>query len=146
MARTTHKFTPGFSLIEVTISLGIASFALIALLGLVPLALGTLRQSMDVSTETQIFQQLASEANTLDFSAVTNSSFASGFPRFYDESGARITSVQSASYKVALTLSTCSVPGAAAASPARRLGFQVIKLHNAGTPSSQNLWIVDNGR
>lgn len=149
----------GFSLIEVIISLGIVSFALIGLIGLMPLGLSTLRQSITVNTETEISQTLAGEAQMLDFSKVTdpNSAYNTDFPRYYNDVAERTatpptsTTISADSiYKVALVTTTCSLPGIppnSPPSPALRLVFQITNLHKAGaTQDYYSLWVVNNGR
>lgn len=57
----------GFSLIEVTIALGIVAFAVVAILGLLPTGLNTLRHSMDETIQAQILQTISGRAVIADF-------------------------------------------------------------------------------
>jgi uncharacterized protein (TIGR02598 family) len=50
----------GFSLVEVTMAIGIVAFAFVALLGLLPTGLGVFRQSIDSSNQMWIMQNLNS--------------------------------------------------------------------------------------
>lgn len=56
-----------FSLIEVTIALGIFSFAIIPIIGLVSLGMGTLRDSMDVTVQTELIRKTVVEAMRIPF-------------------------------------------------------------------------------
>lgn len=63
-----HRFSAGFSLVEVTIAIGIFAFVIVAILGLFPVAL---RQRSDAALETravlvaqQIFESIRGSTNT----------------------------------------------------------------------------------
>jgi len=73
----------GFSLVEVTIALGVTAFALVALFGMLPTGLNLFRSSMDVSVKSQIAQQLVSEAMQTDFETILTQE--DGFRYFNDE-------------------------------------------------------------
>lgn len=60
----------GFSLIEVTFAIGILSFCMIAIMGLVAVALGTSRQSIDKNLEARILQNIRSELLRKPFSGL----------------------------------------------------------------------------
>lgn len=70
--RRVALFSVGFSLIEVVLCLGIISFAMVSLLGLMPVGLRAFRQSIDVTTQSQIAQQIMSEAQLADWSGPGN--------------------------------------------------------------------------
>jgi uncharacterized protein (TIGR02598 family) len=74
----------GFSLVEVVIAVGIISFSLIALMGLLPVGLKTLQESTDTTTQATVFQNIVMEAQQIDFSTLTNSALTN---RFYDAEG-----------------------------------------------------------
>lgn len=56
-----------FSLVEVTIATGIASFGIIALLALLPSGLNMFRDAMNVTVSSQIAQRLIKEAVQTDY-------------------------------------------------------------------------------
>ena len=60
----------GFSLVEVTLALGIISVSLLSLIGLLPAGLGVLRESMESTVHAQIVQRIASELVTTDFAGL----------------------------------------------------------------------------
>ena len=72
----------GFSLVEVVIAIGILSFAMVPLLGMLPTGLNTFRNSIDRSVSTQIAQQILNEARQTDF---TNLPSLQGNRYFTDE-------------------------------------------------------------
>ena len=69
-----------FSLIEVVIAIGIFSFAFIALLGLVPVALQASRDSLDLSNATHLANFLKNEVTRTNFGSSPVS------PRWFDAS------------------------------------------------------------
>ncbi len=57
----------GFSLIEVTIAMAIASVALVTLIGMLPQGMDTMREAGDMAIEARIHQQLLGEIQMADF-------------------------------------------------------------------------------
>lgn len=57
----------GFSLVEITMALGIISVAFVALMGVLPTGLKSFRDSIDRSVTAQIVQRLVNEARQTDF-------------------------------------------------------------------------------
>jgi uncharacterized protein (TIGR02598 family) len=60
----------GFSLIEITLSIGIIAFAFVALLGLLPTGMAVFRDAMDTSVTAQISQRIAGEIQETEFSSL----------------------------------------------------------------------------
>jgi len=60
MKRQSVQGTEGFSLVEVTLALGLTAFCLLALLGLVPVGLDSMRDSNDESGATTCLEQVSS--------------------------------------------------------------------------------------
>jgi uncharacterized protein (TIGR02598 family) len=96
----------GFSLVEVTLALGLVGFAVIAVLGLLPTGLTTLRQSMDDTVEAQIVQAIAAQSVIANFTNLTNVSY-------FDDEGQPTKSLASARYTVTVTTNAPVFPGGA---------------------------------
>ena len=62
----------GFTLIEVTLAIGIVAFAFVALFGLIPTGLTMFRNSIDTSISTQILQQVTDNAQQTDFDVLVD--------------------------------------------------------------------------
>ncbi len=62
----------GFSLVEVTLALGVFAVAFLALFGLLPRGLEIFRQAMGVSIGAQIAQRVINEAQQTDFDVLTD--------------------------------------------------------------------------
>lgn len=76
----------GFSLIEVVIALGVAAFALVTLMGLLPSGLKTFKGTMNSAVGSQIAQRVFSDIQIADWSSLTSTN------RFFDEQGNELTS------------------------------------------------------
>lgn len=71
-------------------SIGIIAFAFVALFALVPTGLTTFRESIDMSNETWIMQNMNSMVQTTDFREIENLDFEkSGEIYYFDEEGKR---------------------------------------------------------
>ncbi|RYD66697.1 MAG: hypothetical protein EOP84_31025, partial [Verrucomicrobiaceae bacterium] len=61
------KKSPGFSLVEVALALGVISFAIIALLGLVVTSHNTARESVDKTDSSLLFQKVVNQLRLKPF-------------------------------------------------------------------------------
>jgi uncharacterized protein (TIGR02598 family) len=78
----------GFSLVEISLALGIIAFAFIALLGLLPVGLQTFRQAIDTGNEARIMQSFMTKLEATEFSRIRDLDFEKGDEIFYfDEEG-----------------------------------------------------------
>lgn len=75
-----------FSLVEVVLAVGVAAFALVALLGLLPAGLKTFRGSMNTAVGSQIAQRIFNDMQVSDWSNISNT------VRFFDEQGTETAS------------------------------------------------------
>jgi uncharacterized protein (TIGR02598 family) len=77
----------GFSLVEVTMAIGIVAFAFVALLGLLPTGLGVFRQSIDSANQMWIMQNLNSMVQVTPWDKIPD---LEKFTFYFDEE-ARLT-------------------------------------------------------
>jgi uncharacterized protein (TIGR02598 family) len=75
-----------FSLVEVVLALGICSFAMIGIVGMIPVGLSTFKGAMETTAQAQIVQALASEVLLTDYQTLTGSTGRTA-PSFYNEQG-----------------------------------------------------------
>jgi len=89
----------GFSLVEVVMALGIMSFALMGLVGLLPAGLSQFRQAIDLTVKAQIAQELISMVQRTDYADLAALG-TSGQPAvyYYDSEGAKLTGADEAYY------------------------------------------------
>jgi uncharacterized protein (TIGR02598 family) len=95
----------GFSLVEVTLSLSLVSFAFVAVLGLLPTGLTTLRDSMNQTVEAQILQSISSRAVISRFTNLTDNTL------YFDDEGLPVETATNAYYTVNVTTDDASFPG-----------------------------------
>lgn len=92
-----------FSLVEVTLSLGILSFAFLSVVGLLPVGLEVSREAMDLTVSQQITSGLVQEVQQTDFSGLERMAAESvARPRCFDDQGGRVFGDGSAGYRAAL--------------------------------------------
>jgi uncharacterized protein (TIGR02598 family) len=102
-----------FSLVEITMAIGIVSFAFLGVFGLIPTGLNTFRQAMDASVGSQIAQRVINDAQQTDFNTLiggnTSAFQQSSTPRYFDDQGNEVTTAGGAIYQV----NTCITPATA---------------------------------
>jgi uncharacterized protein (TIGR02598 family) len=122
------KQAGGFSLIELTIALGIVGFALVAILGLVPIGMKAFQDAMRLNAEAEIVQTIARELEntpwkrTADIGLPTNppnglKDYLDSFPIYFDDEGREVGSGatpptdKAATYAVTVLLDESKVQG-----------------------------------
>lgn len=65
--RAAHRRQRGFSLVEVTLAIGVVGFAFVAVLGLLPVGLHVFRAGIDTTVQSQIVQRVVADAQQTDF-------------------------------------------------------------------------------
>ena len=106
-----RKFAAAFSLIEVTLALGLVSIAVLPVMGLLPGGLTTLRQSMNHTVETQIVQAIAAQSVISPFSALATGA------RYFDDEGFPVSSAADPRrrYTATVTVNPPAYPGSTTA-------------------------------
>jgi uncharacterized protein (TIGR02598 family) len=90
----TTRETGGFSLIEVTIAMAIASVALVTLIGLIPQGMDTMRQAGDQAIMGRIHQQILNEIQLTPFEDEAGVSMLdkfNGVEFYYDAQGEELS-------------------------------------------------------
>ena len=117
---STRKIVAAFSLIEVTVAIGIVSFAFVSLLGLIPLGLDNFHWAMNSSVGSQIGQAVLNDAQQTDFSTLTGGqatpflmAAGSNTILYFDDQGNALPSAVGAIYQaIALVTPVTMVPNA----------------------------------
>jgi uncharacterized protein (TIGR02598 family) len=76
--RTPNGNAAAFTLVEVSIAVGILAVAMVALLGLMPAGMTNFRKAMDTSTTAQIAQRILLDMQQADFDQILDTKHASG--------------------------------------------------------------------
>ncbi len=79
-----------FSLIEVVLALGVVSFAMVGLVGLLPVGLSVSRQAIDVTIQSQMAQTLR---NQVQLGGLTNVDQWAGQQLYFDNQGLQVSGV-----------------------------------------------------
>ncbi len=141
--RSVPPRTQGFTLVEVTMAIGIISFALLTMIGLLPAGLGALRDSNQQSVNAQILQRTSAGLVVAGFPNRTDFSGFSGTNLYFDSEAQLLSSSAGARYQAAVTVLPPSVPGVEGsdaldfASSLKRLGIAIsrVDVPNAATNS-----------
>ncbi|PTX93015.1 hypothetical protein DB345_15365 [Spartobacteria bacterium LR76] len=141
----------GFTLIEVTISLGIVAFVMVSLVGLLPAGLSNFQTAISQTIESQIVQGLSEEIALTDFS---NLSDLAGKKFTYDNSGISTiagdpATIYTATVKLEAVDSLASYPVRLQDSAARNEAYNVrIQISRVNQPQQINQYslIVANKR
>lgn len=103
----------GFTLVEVTMAIGIFSFGFVAMIGLLPVGLNVSRQAIETTISSQIVQQLTTQALQTDFSLLEKLEEAK--PYYFDDQGKELAAndgqsetslMEKSSYKAGFAVDT----------------------------------------
>jgi len=101
-----------FSLVEITVAIGIVAFAFMGILGLIPTGLNTYRQTINLSVGSNIAQKVVREVQQTDFTTLiggnTSAFQQSSTPRYFDEQGNELSATAQA--KAIYQVNTCIIP------------------------------------
>lgn len=93
--RRPSRGAAGFSLVEVTLAIGIIAFAFVALFGLLPTGMTTFRAAVDSTNDTSMMQDLSSMVQVTAWKEVDGLAEDKGGDIYYfDEEGRRTDSKQ----------------------------------------------------
>ncbi len=81
---TTRK--AAFTLLETVLAIGVVSFAMVSMIGLIPSGLGTFRKAMNLTVETTIVQNVSSEILRTDYNNLGPATY------YYNQEGCKVTS------------------------------------------------------
>jgi uncharacterized protein (TIGR02598 family) len=113
----------GFSLIEVTIAMGVMAFAAIAILGIIPNGLAAATRSSQTTIAARLASEVQSEIQQVGFASFSTNSTNT---TYFDGDGKILTSNTGAVYDVYRSVEDCNLPGASAGS-FKRVIVQVVK-------------------
>ncbi len=101
-ARHDRAFRRGrsdaFTLVESVVAIGIVSFAMLSILGLIPVGLGTFRQAMSLTVETTIVQAVSGELMRADYTNLASTNI------YFDQEGNKVAESDKQSIYVARVL------------------------------------------
>jgi uncharacterized protein (TIGR02598 family) len=147
----------GFSLVEVTLAIGIVSFAFLAILGLIPIGLQTFRSAIDTSVSAQIFQRVINEAQQTDFDTLVDRPHLPDYPslppagftfrapsvgapalRYFDDQGNECPATKAIYYVNTRIIVSTELPNSASSASAN-FDLAMITVQIANNPGRFNL-------
>lgn len=140
----------GFTLVEVTLAIGIISFAFVTMFGLLPVGLSVSRQAMDTTIEAQIVQQMKTQALQTDFSMLGELEKTTDI--YFDDQGKKVEAAQGvykASY--ASVSANTRLPDGSSTSRLKTVTIGVLntkgsaEVENSKEPKKFTILIPDNG-
>ena len=155
-----------FTLVEVTLAIGIVAFAFVAVFGLIPTGMTAFRRAMDVSIGSQIAERVINDAQQTDYpDLIKNSSGAAiailpagntgvKAERYFDEQGDELSAGQAANAVYTVNtriMPATSLPATSSAAPSpsptpnQNIATVTVQVaHNPGSQalslSASNLW------
>lgn len=134
----------GFSLIEVTMALGMVAFVMISVVGLLPLTLQTYHETKRETIHANLLQQLAANANLTPFSEL---SALNGQVFRYDDQGDELSSsVNTWVYRATFTISApIALPGGSPSTGAKLLQVKIDDVDAPSRPTYYNIILGDQG-
>lgn len=145
-SKIAKNYSSGFSLVEIIIALGLVTFAVTATVGLLPVGLTSLNQSMNQTVEAQILRSISSQCVVTKFDSLA----ANGL--YFDVDGQSVSSAD-AYYSVKLSTNAPSYPGSAVAqglpSSLVSLKVEIVARPNptvAGQTNSYTLHVANSGK
>jgi uncharacterized protein (TIGR02598 family) len=108
-----HRDLNAFSLVEVTLALGVAAFCLLAIFGLLPVGLNSNKTSVEQTAAASLARAFVADLRATPITSSTTATFGITFPTstsvvystiWLDESGAKVTTADSPKYRAYITL------------------------------------------
>ena len=124
-----------FTLVETTIAMGIVAFAMVPILGLVPMGLSTFRNAISCTAEAQIVQALSNEILLTDYKLVATK-YNSEQLSYYSDEGEVLASASDPAkiYTAKVVLQDVAAPSEASVTPALSK-CALIEISSIGNPT-----------
>jgi uncharacterized protein (TIGR02598 family) len=136
-----------FSLVEVVMALGIAAFCLVALLGLMPVGLKTVRDARGDSLRAEILKSMGNIAQQTDYSLLSN---LAGKKYYFDINGLVVNSTSAdAIYEAVLSTGPVNVPSSSTSTALSGATSVTVAIRRSANTNSEatthTLFISNNG-
>lgn len=124
-----------FTLVESVVAIGIVSFAMMSILGLIPVGLGTFRQAMSLTVETSIVQSVSGELMRADYTNLSSTNI------YFDQEGNKVTESDQQRLYVARVLApeALDATGLVSSDAARKVSIQI---SSSTRPETTNSYFV----
>lgn len=126
--------------------MGLVSFSLVGLMGMLPVGLSSFREAMEVQTQARIAQEIAAELQLTPFSKITDGTFQGNFPRYYNEEGTPASQGESIYTVKTSSAGSVDLPGGVVNSSMRLLTFGIEKKTAPGASETFSLIASNTGQ
>lgn len=135
-----------FTLVETTIAMGIVAFAMVPILGLVPMGLSTFRNAISCTAEAQIVQSLSNEILLTDYDVVTTKYSTENTTYYSDEGELLESNGPAAIYSAKIVLQNVAAPAdsSVTATSSKCALIEISNIGNPGHPKKYSL-VVPKG-
>jgi uncharacterized protein (TIGR02598 family) len=144
--KTTPRFPASqkaFTLVEVTMAIGISSFAILSMLGVLAVGMKTMRGAIDTTVQAQITQDVVGTLKQADFSTLSN---ASSWAWKYDDRGVAVQNEAAKVYGASVELAPVSLSGGNANPNLLKVIVSINNLTEPGNPHVFSTFISNNGQ
>lgn len=130
-----HTRRNAFTLVESVMAIGIVSFAMLSILGLIPVGLGTFRNAMNLTVETTIVQAVSGDLLRTDYADLAATNF------YFDQEGGMVAKGDTKHLYTAEVLTPQNLDTAGLVSPESAKTVP-IKINNRTHPGTTNSYFV----
>ena len=140
--RSIRNRSFGFSLVEVAMAIGIFSFCLLSVMGLIPVALQASRSSMNKNIEVRILQAVRANLRNTPYSAMPSDGFF-----LFDADGGQLTNENDADLRYRVVYKNYDVTSLPESQSAGKLTTSMLTISDVVTAQVQtsSLHLSDNG-
>lgn len=135
-----------FSLVEMVISLGIASFAMVSLVGLIPLGLKTSREAIDTTVQSQMVQMIRNQVLLDNFEKLQD--HWDGRKLYFDDQGLQVEDESAPTRVFTADVDVQMAKAANSALPESDVRTIVVRIFNRAAPfngSTYTLVLANTG-
>ncbi len=131
-----------FTLIEVTIALGVASFAILSMLGVMMVGMSTLRGAVDTTVQAQISQQVVGALKQANFSTLSGGTWQ----WMFDDRGVVVTSDAAKLYSASAQVTKATLSGGTENSNLMKVIVTISNVAEPGAPYVFTTFVANNGQ
>jgi len=146
----SENCSAAFSLVETVLAIGVVSFALLAVLGVMSTGSSSLRRAVDSTVYSQIVQSVLASAKQSDFSGLTNSAPVgwNGRLLYFDDRGVMLDGASNALYRATVSiLSPAALPGTSSNySDLAQISVRITKTANTNDAYKVSAIVANNGQ
>jgi len=144
--RERSRLKKAFSMVEMALAMAIVSFAMVSLLGLIPVGLKITRDTLDITVQSQVFQLISNQIQLTDYK---NMSQWNGQKLYFDSQGLPQTDPAKSVFEADLNVQNVSTDTMSDAISQDNASLVVIKISSIQRPQSNwttSLIIANSGR